>query len=106
MVGSKRQRAPCDREKREAQFQAYRARIAAAEAALAVHDVADAARQLKEAPEELRDWEWRHLHSRLDDSSAVLPLPAGGEGFLLAASDRLRVGAWTGSADSAWVRIN
>ena len=38
-------------------------------------------RQLDAAPEELRDWEWRHLHSRLDDSSAVIPLPAGEAGL-------------------------
>jgi WD40 repeat protein len=62
-------------EKREALFQTYRARIAAAAAALSAHDVADAARQLDAAPEELRRWEWRHLHSRLDDSSAVLAVP-------------------------------
>ena len=67
-------------EKREAQFQAYRARLAAAVAALSAHDVADAARQLEAAPAELRGWEWRHLHSRLDDSSSVIPLPAGGTG--------------------------
>ena len=59
------------------------------------HDVADAARQLDAAPEDLRGWEWRHLHSRLDDSSAVIPLPAGGVGFLIGAPDRLRVGAVT-----------
>ena len=56
-------------EKREAMYQAYRARLAAAVAALSHHDVADAARQLDAAPEDLRGWEWRHLHSRLDDSS-------------------------------------
>jgi predicted Ser/Thr protein kinase len=84
------------REKREAQFQAYRARIAAAVAALSAHDVADAAGQLKEAPEELRDWEWRHLHSWLDDSSAVLPLPAGSTAaFLIGAPDRLQAWALT-----------
>jgi WD40 repeat protein len=82
-------------EKREALFQTYRARMAAAVAALATHDVADAARQLDGAPEELRDWEWRHLHSRLDDSSDVIHLPAGEVGFLLAAPDRLRVGTLT-----------
>jgi hypothetical protein len=61
---------------------------------VAAHDVADAARQLKEAPEELRDWEWRHLHSRLDDSAAVLPLPAGStDDFLIGAPDRLQAGA-------------
>src|SRR5262249_34896895 len=58
-------------------------------------DVADARRQLDEAPQELRDWEWRHLHSRLDDSSAVIPLPAGKVAFLLAAPDQLRIGAMT-----------
>jgi WD40 repeat protein len=78
----------------EARFQAYRARIAAAVAALSVHDVADAERQLKEAPEEVRDWEWQYLHSRLDDSSAVLPLPAGSTAdFLIGAPDRLQAGA-------------
>jgi WD40 repeat protein len=82
-------------EKREAQFQAYRARIAAAVAALGVHDVADSARQLDAAPEELRDWEWRHLQSRLDDSTSVIRVPAEGAGFLLTDRDRLRVGAFT-----------
>src|SRR5262249_28218423 len=55
---------------REATYQAYRARLAAAVAALSGHDVADAARHLDAAPEALRGWEWRHLHSRLDDSIA------------------------------------
>jgi WD40 repeat protein len=71
----------------EALFQTYRARIAAAAAALSAHDVADAAGQLEAAPEELRDWEWRHLNSRLDDSSAVIALPAGKAG-LFGAPDR------------------
>jgi WD40 repeat protein/tRNA A-37 threonylcarbamoyl transferase component Bud32 len=62
-------------EKNEALFQTYRARIAAAVAALSGHDVADAARQLDAAPEELRGWEWRHLHSRLDDSFSVITVP-------------------------------
>ena len=44
-----------------ANYQNYRARIAAAVAALSHHDVVDAARQLEEAPEEIRGWEWRHL---------------------------------------------
>ena len=83
-------------EKREAQFQAYRARLAAAVAALSAHDVADAAHQLDEAPEDLRGWEWRHLHSRLDDSSSVIPMPAGGSGVLIPGPDRLRVGILDG----------
>jgi WD40 repeat protein/serine/threonine protein kinase len=81
----------------EAQFQTYRARIAAAVAALSAHDVSDAASQLKEAPEELRDWEWRHLHSRLDDSSAVVPWPGLEAGLLPGAPDRLRAWALTSS---------
>jgi WD40 repeat protein/predicted Ser/Thr protein kinase len=72
----------------QARFQAYKAHLAAATAALSHHDVADAARQLEAAPEELRGWEWRHLHARLDDSAAVLSgnrvLPRGGSGFQLA----------------------
>ncbi|HKB39844.1 MAG TPA: protein kinase, partial [Gemmataceae bacterium] len=65
-----------DDEKQAALYQAYRASLAAATAALENHDVADAARHLKSAPEDLRGWEWRHLRSRLDDSSSVVPLPA------------------------------
>jgi eukaryotic-like serine/threonine-protein kinase len=84
-----------DAEKREAVYQSYRARIAAAAAVIQNHDVADAARQLDGAPEEWRGWEWHHLRSRLDDSSAVIPVPLGGAGFLLAAPDRLRVGVLT-----------
>jgi WD40 repeat protein len=95
------QRDQAKAEKREALFQTYRARIAAAAAALQNHDVADAARQLDAAPEELRGWEWRHLHSRLDDSSAEIRLPAGEGGFLFGAPDRLRVAART----SAGLRI-
>jgi WD40 repeat protein/predicted Ser/Thr protein kinase len=94
-VGEARQRRLADDKTREALYQTYRARIAAAVGALAMHDVADAKRQLKEAPEELRDWEWRHLHSRLDDSSEVIPLPGEGLGWLLAAPDQLQIGAIT-----------
>jgi WD40 repeat protein/predicted Ser/Thr protein kinase len=83
-----------DRE-REATDEAYRARLAAAVAALSNNDVADAARQLDAAPKALRGWEWHHLHSRLDDSSAVIRLPAGKIGFLLAAADQFRIGAIT-----------
>jgi eukaryotic-like serine/threonine-protein kinase len=75
---------------RQARYQTYRARLAAAAAALSRHDVADAARQLKEAPEELRGWEWRHLYARLDDSAATIPLPKGDVGILLATPDGLR----------------
>ena len=81
-------------EKQAALYQAYRACLAAASAALQNHDVADAARQLAAAPESLRGWEWRHLSSRLDDSSSVIPLPDG-VGFLVPAPDSVRVGVLT-----------
>jgi WD40 repeat protein/predicted Ser/Thr protein kinase len=94
-VGEARQRRQADAEKREAQYQTYRARIAAAVAALQNHDVADAARQLDNAPQALRGWEWRHLASRLDDSSAVLRFRPGEPVFLLCGPEGLRVGTFT-----------
>jgi WD40 repeat protein len=81
--------------RRGALYQAYRARLVAAAAALSAHDVADAEHQLEAAPAELRGWEWRHLHSRLDDSSALIRLPDRRFSFLIGAPDRLRVGAFT-----------
>ena len=84
-----------DTEKQTALYQAYRASLAAAITALQNNDVADADLHLKEAPEDLRGWEWRHLHSRLDDSSAVVPLPAGEIGLLIPGPHQLLVGLWT-----------
>jgi WD40 repeat protein len=84
-----------DAEKQSALSQAYRARIVAAAAALQNHDVADARRHLKEAPPELRGWEWKHLDSRLDDSASVIPVPTGGSAILIRGPDRLRVGIVT-----------
>jgi WD40 repeat protein len=86
-----------DTEKQAAQYQAYRASLAAASAAIENHDIVDAARHLKSAPEALQGWEWRHLRNRLDDSSSVVPVPAGRSGFLLAAPDRLHFGVLTGA---------
>jgi WD40 repeat protein len=62
---------------RVALHEAYRARIAAATAALQMSDVVEAERQLRSAPDGLRDWEWYHLSSRLDQSSAAVRPPAG-----------------------------
>jgi WD40 repeat protein len=78
-------------EKQKALYQTYRARIAAAAAAVQNHDVQDAARHLQEAPVALRDWEWRHLHSRLDDSSAVQSAPTGCSLFLVRSPGGLRI---------------
>jgi WD40 repeat protein/predicted Ser/Thr protein kinase len=67
---------------RLARLQEYQARLSAAVAALSGHDVADAARHLERAPVELRGWEWRHLHSRLDDRSGRI-VAAPGVSFIL-----------------------
>ena len=78
-----------------ANYQSYRARIAAAVAALSHHDVVDAARQLEQAPEEIRGWEWRHLRTRLDDSTTVLPAVAGDVHFLIRDSQAIRIATLT-----------
>ncbi len=82
-VASERERIATD--------ESYRARIAAAVGATSHHDVADAARQLDAAPEALRDWEWRHLHARLDDSIAVFPAIAGESQFLFSDPNGVRI---------------
>ncbi len=52
--------------------EAYQARLAAAMAAMDIHDTREAARQLELAPPDLRGWEWRHLSGRLDQSLALV----------------------------------
>jgi WD40 repeat protein len=81
-----------ERNAREARYEAYRARLAVAAAALGKHDVVDAARQLDAAPPVLRGWEWDHLQSGLDDSSAVLRMPADSPIFLIDGPDGPRAG--------------
>src|SRR5262249_54294840 len=80
---------------REATYQRFRARLAAAVAALSNNDVADAARQLDDAPKALRGWEWLHLSSRLDDSSDVVRFGPRDPAFLLSGPEGLRVGTFT-----------
>jgi WD40 repeat protein/serine/threonine protein kinase len=84
-------------EKQAALYQAYRASLAAANASLQNDDVGDAARLLNLAPEAFRGWEWRHLHSRLDDSSAVISVPASKGAFVIAGPDQLQIGVLTGA---------
>src|SRR5262249_23293628 len=76
---------------RLARSQAYQARLAAAIAALSGNDVADTARHLERAPKELRGWEWRHLHSRLDDSYDRIVAAPGASFFLLNRPDEIQV---------------
>src|SRR5262249_55822825 len=83
------------RSARLARSQAYQARLAAAIAALSGNDVADAARHLEQAPEELRGWEGRHLFSRLYDRSTVGRLRPGNPSLLLTCPKGLQVGPFT-----------
>jgi WD40 repeat protein/predicted Ser/Thr protein kinase len=80
---------------REATYQAYRAYLEAAVAALSNNDVADAARQLDAAPKALRGWEWRHLSSRLDDSFDVMRFRPSDPAFLFSDPEGVRVGTFT-----------
>jgi WD40 repeat protein/serine/threonine protein kinase len=68
-------RAERDRTRRQretAQWQAYVANIAAAEAAIRAFDVAEARRRLDAVPPSARAWEWQHLSHRLDRSERQL----------------------------------
>jgi WD40 repeat protein len=55
-----------------AEWQTYRADIAAAASALGLHNAASARRHLEAAPEKHRDWEWRHFASQLDGAQVVV----------------------------------
>lgn len=80
---------------RVATSQSYLARIAAGVAALSRHDVADAAHQLDAAPPTLRGWEWRHLRTRLDDSTAVFPASSQELQYLIRDSKGPRIVFWS-----------
>ncbi len=60
-----------------AEWQAYVANVAAADAAIGANDVADARRRLEGAPSALRDFEWSHLMRRTDRSRRTLVGHAG-----------------------------
>src|SRR5262249_29801659 len=50
-----------------------------------------AARHLGDAPAALRDWEWHHLHSRLDESAAVFRPPERGRMVLASSLTGIRI---------------
>jgi WD40 repeat protein len=64
-----------------AEWQTYRAKVAAAASALQLHNVAAARRHLEAAPARYRNWEWRHFTAQLDAAQAALP---GHRGFVRA----------------------
>lgn len=55
--------------RREAEWQAYAASLAAAESSIRADQVEEAASHLDSAPAQLRAWEWWHLRARVDRSS-------------------------------------
>ncbi|MFO0874111.1 MAG: protein kinase [Phycisphaerales bacterium] len=70
---------------REQRWSSYLARIDAAAAALARHDVPSARRHLDEAPPEHRGWEWGHLERNLQQWAIEIDCGAalvGGASFL------------------------
>jgi WD40 repeat protein/serine/threonine protein kinase len=82
-----------DQEREAALRKAYYAHLAAAGAALRDDDVAAASRHLlhKDVPERLRGWEWHHLHSRLNESSRVVPAPDQGKMVLASSGQGVRL---------------
>lgn len=62
--------------RRKADWETYKACLAAADAALALNNTVTAKARLDAAPPALRGWEWRHLRARLDQSLAEYQLPA------------------------------
>jgi eukaryotic-like serine/threonine-protein kinase len=66
--GERRARNRADQNAGHALHEATRARMAAAVFALAAHEYAEAEQELDAVPNNLRDWEWRHLHSRVMDA--------------------------------------
>jgi eukaryotic-like serine/threonine-protein kinase len=72
-----------EREARESDRTAYRLALASAEIALRNHDVGEARRFLSQIKAPNRGWEWRHLHSRLDESLAALSAASRDYGRLM-----------------------
>jgi hypothetical protein len=85
-----------ERQRVTAERQAYVANVAAASAALARDDVAAARGHLERAPTVLRNWEWHHLHSRLDTSEHTHRWPERilRTGAVDASGTRVVVSAW------------
>jgi len=62
--------AEARRREEAASRQAYRASVSAAANEIANHNTTAARDRLENLPERLRGWEWRHLASRLDESTS------------------------------------
>jgi eukaryotic-like serine/threonine-protein kinase len=83
-------------------WERYRANVAAASAALQMHNSGAARRALDAAPEAHRNWEWRHLHNQLDGSRAVLRGHDGPVTVAVFSPDGTRVATGAGRAVHLW----
>ena len=94
------------REHRRAEYQTYVASIAAASAALRVNDVGEARLHLESAPRLHRNWEWRHLQSRLDLSARrYKPGPRIAVGVLSSDGEIFAVSHWRFSHEAPSVSV-
>jgi hypothetical protein len=85
-----------------ARRQWYRANMAAAVAALRMHNSPAARRILDTAPEEFRQWEWQDIHSQLDKASRVL---TGHQGPAVGVAFSLDRGRPVSTPDDRTVRL-
>jgi WD40 repeat protein len=70
-------REKAEENERAERWERYRSNIAAASAALQLQNSGAARSALKDAPEDHRNWEWKHLYNQLDGASVVLNAPGG-----------------------------
>ena len=66
------QREEAVKKEKAERWERYRANIVATASAFQVYNVGSARLMLEDAPEEHRNWEWRHFQSRLDLAQNVL----------------------------------
>ena len=95
--------------RREAEWQAYVASLAAAESSIRADHVEEAASHLDAAPAHLRAWEWWHLRARVDRSSETFRAHQAGitriailpeSGHLVTASIDSTIKIWKGASGS------
>lgn len=83
-------------ERDRADRRAYLANVRAADISLAMHDAAEARRQLDACPPALRGWEWRYLQAGLDESVTQAKIHPGSTVGIATSSD----GAWLAAVGS------
>ncbi|NUO78920.1 WD40 repeat domain-containing protein, partial [candidate division KSB1 bacterium] len=76
-----------------AEYQSYLAHIAAANASLRLNEAGEAKRWLVAAPEQWRNWEWRYLNARSDNSMAKMTLDATADEAHFSADGKMLIAA-------------